>query len=233
MVRWGRAAPPGDPLSGSCCWSALSRFASCRSPKVVRCSMVAVVEGRGGGRGAHGDGPRAVTWRICGRLPAPAVVWSKPSRGIFPNISSTFINCRLNVSPISPRQTLFLPGSGQRARTPGQAAVSLRPPGKVHLWPPATSEFLQGRWSNHWCVLWFSRRVLQGSHFSCGGHSLYGHLVFPGMFTLLGFTVFLGRASQYLLQLFLVTVPTPGCLASRGARRNLKIRRRDFREVGQ
>lgn len=109
----------------------------------------------------------------------------------------------------------------------------MRPPGEVHPWPPATSEFLQGRWSNHWCALWFSRRVLQGSHFSCGGHSLYGHLVFLGMFTLLGFTVFLGRASQYLLQLFLVTVPTPGCLASWGARRNLKIRRRDFREVGQ
>lgn len=47
--------------------------------------------------------------------------------------------------------------------------------------------------------------------------------MFPGMFTLLGFTVFLGRASQYLLQLFLVTVPTPGCLASRGARRNLRL----------
>lgn len=80
MARWGGAAPRGDPPPGSCRWSALSRFASRRSPKAVRCAMVAAAAWRGGAVGAHGDGPRAVTWRTSGRLPAPAVVCSKSSR---------------------------------------------------------------------------------------------------------------------------------------------------------
>lgn len=137
MAGWGGAAPLGDPPSGSCRWSTLSRFASRRSPKGVRCSMVAAVARRGWCEGTHGDGPRAVTWRACGRLPAPAVLCSKSSRGIFPNISSTFINCRL----MCHHGRLFLPALGAAHRA---AAVSLEPPGEVHLWPPATSKFLQG-----------------------------------------------------------------------------------------
>lgn len=66
-------------------------------------------------------------------------------------------------------------------------------------------------------------------HTVCGAHSLYEHLMFPGVLTL---TVFLGGASNTSSSC-LATVLTPGCLASRGARRNLKIRRRDFRELGQ
>lgn len=144
MTRWGGAAPRGDPPSGSCRWSALSRFSSRRSPKGVKCSMVAVVARRGWCVGTHGDGPRAVTWRACGRLPAPAVVCSKSSRGIFPNISSTFMNCRLYASPISPRQ-MFFPEDGRWPRHSGRALVSVGPPGEAHLWPATTSEFLQGR----------------------------------------------------------------------------------------